>query len=59
MEIGELIRGRCRVKIRGGESGRFCELNSQKIFSKTKFRRKYLGKLFGLGTFANQNSIRM
>ena len=28
---------------RGGKSGRFREFDSQKIFSKTRFDRKYLG----------------
>ena len=41
---------------RGGKSGRFREFNSQKIFSKTRFDRKYLGKHNGIGSFANQNS---
>ena len=41
---------------RGGKSGRFREFNSQKIFSKTRFDRKYLGKYHGIGSFPNQNS---
>ena len=41
---------------RGGKSGRFRELKSQKIFSKTRFDRKYLGKHHGIGSFANQDS---
>ena len=45
--------------IRGGKSGRFCEFNSQKIISKTRFGRKYLGKHHGIGSFANENSSAM
>ena len=41
---------------RGGKSGRFREFNSQKIFSKTRFDRKYLGKYHDIRSFANQNS---
>ena len=41
---------------RGGKSGRFREFNSQKIFKKTRFDRKYLGKHHGIGSFVNQNS---
>ena len=41
---------------RGGKSGRFREFNSQKIFSKTMFDRKYLGKCHVKGFIANQNS---
>ena len=37
---------------RGGKSGRFRELNSQKILSKTRFDRKYLGKLYVKGSLA-------
>ena len=44
-----------KVSFRGGKSGRFREFNSQKIFSKTRFDRKYLGKHRGIGSFANQN----
>ena len=44
---------------RGGKSGRFCEFNSQKIFSKTRFDTKYLGKHHGIWSFANQNSRAM
>ena len=44
---------------RGGKSGRFREFNSQKIFSKTRFDRKYLGKYHGIGSFANQNPSKM
>ena len=44
---------------RVGKSGRFREFNSQKIFSKTSFDRKYLGKYHGIGYFANQNSSKM
>ena len=43
------------VHPRGGKGGRFREFNSQKIFSKTRFNRKYLGKHHGIGPFANQN----
>ena len=38
------------------KSGRFREFNSQKIFSKTRFDRKYLGRHHGIGYFATQNS---
>ena len=38
------------------KSGRFHEFNSQKIFLKIKFDRKYLGKHHGIGSFVNQNS---
>ena len=41
---------------RGGKSGRFREFNSQKIFSKTRFDRKYLGKYHDIRSFANKNS---
>ena len=40
----------------GVKSGRFRKFNSQKIFSKNRFDRKYLGKHHGIGSFANQNS---
>ena len=33
--------------------------SKQKIFSKTRFDRKYLGKHHGIGSFVNQNSIVM
>ena len=45
-----------RMTPRGGKSGKFNEVNSQKIFSKIRFDRKYLGKHHGIGSFANQNS---
>ena len=41
---------------RGGKSGRFREFNSQKIFSKNRFDRKYLGKYHDIRSFANKNS---
>ena len=41
---------------KGGKSGRFHEFNLQKIFWKTWFDRKYLGKHHEIGSFANQNS---
>ena len=41
------------------KSDRFREFNSQKIFSKTRFDRKYMGKHHGIGSFANQNSSEM
>ena len=47
------------VVCRGGKSGRFHEYNSQKIFSKTRFDRKYLGKHYRIGSFPNQNSCVM
>ena len=37
---------------RDGRSGRFREFNSQKISSKTRFDRKFLGKHHGIGSFA-------
>ena len=40
---------------RGGESGRFLEFNSQKIFSQTSFDGKYLGRYHGIASYANQN----
>ena len=42
--------------VRGGKSGRFREFNSQKIFSKTRFDRKYLRKYHRIASFANHNS---
>ena len=47
------------ARVRGGKSGRFREFNSQKIFPKTSFDRKYLGKYHGIGSFAIQNSGKM
>ena len=44
------------VSVRGEKSGRFREFNLQKIFLKTRFDRKYLGSLPGIGSFANPNS---
>ena len=44
------------LEARGGKSGIFNEFNSQKIFSKIRFDRKYLGKHHGIGSFANGNS---
>ena len=44
------------VLARGGKSGRFHEFKSQKIFSKTRFDKKYLGKHHGIESFANQKS---
>ena len=45
-----------KARSRGGKSGRFREFNSQKIFSKTRFDRKCLGKHHRIESFANQNS---
>ena len=38
------------------KSGRFREFNSEKIFSKTRFDRKYLRKYHRIASFANHNS---
>ena len=51
-----------QVGSRGGKSGRFREYNSQKIFSKNRFDRIYLGKHHGQdlllrGTPPKKNSL--
>ena len=44
------------MTLRGEKSGRFHEFNLQKMVSKTRFNRKYLGKHHGIGSSDNENS---